>query len=99
MKNHSQDMKSMPLSTFVCIPTPKADAQQVVALVKKSGKVIGYQLADSRIISREDAVKLARSDGLQGVGVSIIHGKEYLKSLPDSTDVNNLSSLPTITQH
>lgn len=36
------------------IPTPAADAASITGLVKKSGKISGYQLSDNRIVSREE---------------------------------------------
>ena len=54
------------------VPTPKADAKEIVGLVKSSG--------------------------IQGVGVAHRKDSEYLKSLPDGTENNNLSNLPSITE-
>jgi hypothetical protein len=79
------------------IPEPNADAKQIVALVKESGRVTGYKLSDGRILNKEDGVELAKQGGIQGVGVSTRNGSEYLKSLPDGSESNNLSSLPSVT--
>lgn len=78
------------------IPTPAADAVSITGLVKKSGRVSGYQLPDNRIVSREEGVALAKNGKIKGVGVSHNKDTEYLKSIPDDSEDNNLSSLPTV---
>lgn len=78
------------------IPTPTADAVSITGLVKKSGRVSGYQLSDNRIVSREEGVALAKNGKIKGVGVSHNKDTEYLKSIPDDSEDNNLSSLPTV---
>ena len=93
-----QNLSILPLNTFQDIPTPNASAQRIVALVKDKGKVSGYQLSDGRVLSREQGVELARQGGIRGVGVATNKGTEYLKSLPDGSESNNLGSLPSITQ-
>jgi len=79
------------------IPTPSADAQHITALVKDGGRVTGYQLSDGSILDKPDAVDLAKQGGIAGVGISRRNGNEYLKSLPDDTENNNLSNLPSVT--
>lgn len=98
MENDANPLSELPLQTFQDIPTPKADAQQIVALVKEEGRVTGYKLSDGRILSREEGVQLAREGGIQGVGVATNKGTEYLKSLPDGSEENNLGSLPSISK-
>jgi len=78
------------------IPAPAADAVSITGLVKKSGRVSGYQLSDNRIVSREEGVSLARSGKIKGVGIAHNKDTEYLKSIPDDSEDNNLSSLPTV---
>lgn len=80
------------------IPTPAADAVSISGLVKKSGRVSGYQLSDNRIVSREEGVALAKNGKIKGVGVSHNKDTEYLKSIPDDSEDNNLSSLPTVSE-
>lgn len=98
MDNIQHDLSTLPLNTLQDIPTPNANAQQIVALVKDSGKTCGYKLSDGRIVTREQGVKLARQGGILGVGIATNQGTEYLKSLPDGNESNNLGSLPSITQ-
>lgn len=80
------------------IPTPAADAVSITGLVKKSGKVSGYQLSDNRIVSREEGVTLAKNGKIKGVGIAHNKDTEYLKSIPDDSEDNNLSSLPTVSE-
>jgi len=41
-------------------------------------------------------VALARQGGIAGVGIAHRDGVEYLKSIPDGTQSNNLSHLPSV---
>lgn len=41
---------------------------------------------------------MAKSGEIQGVGVAHRKDSEYLKSLPDGTDGNNLGNLPSISE-
>ena len=66
--------------------------------MKEKGKVAGYKLSDGRILSKEEGVALARQGGIQGVGIATNQGTEYLKSLPDGNENNNLGNLPSISQ-
>ena len=78
------------------IPTPDKDAVTITGLVKEHGKISGYQLSDDRIVSRAEGVELAKDGKIKGVGVAHRKETEYLKSIPDDSENNNLSSLPTI---
>lgn len=88
---------SLPIMAMKEIPTPRADAKQITALVKENGRIVGYQLSDGQVLSKSNAVELARQGGIIGVGISSRNNSEYLKSLPDTEESNNLSSLPSIT--
>jgi hypothetical protein len=80
------------------IPKPNADAAHIVALVKENGRIAGYQLSDGQIVNKEEGVTLARQGGIRGVGIATRKGNEYLKSLPDGSDENNLGNLPSVTR-
>ena len=80
------------------VPTPKADAKEIVGLVKSSGKISGYQLSDGSTVSKEEGVSMAKAGEIQGVGVAHRKDTEYLKSLPDGTEENNLNNLPSISR-
>lgn len=86
----------LPMAALDDIPTPKDDAVTITGLVKKRGRIAGYQLSDNRIVSREEGVSLAKSGEIKGVGVAHNKDTEYLKSLPDGDEANNLASLPTV---
>ena len=96
-QNNTNNLSSLPMNTLQDIPTPGANAQSIVALVKESGRGTGYRLSDGRTVSREEGVSLARQGGIRGVGVAVNKGTEYLKSLPDGSENNNLGNLPTVT--
>lgn len=83
-------------NTLDDIPSARENAPKITALVKKSGKVTGYQLSDNTILEKEKAVELARQGGIAGVGIAHRGDTEYLKSIPDGTESNNLSSLPSV---
>ena len=78
------------------VPTPKADAKEIVGLVKTSGKITGYQLSNGDTVSKEECVAMAKAGEIQGVGVAHRKDSEYLKSLPDGTEGNNLGNLPAV---
>ena len=78
------------------VPTAKADAKRIVGLVKTSGRISGYQLSDGSTVSKEEGVAMAKAGDIQGVGVAHRKDSEYLKSLPDGTEENNLGNLPSI---
>lgn len=78
------------------VPQPKADAKEITGLLKSGGKITGYQLSDGATISKEEGVTMAKAGEIRGVGVAHRKDTEYLKSLPDGSENNNLSSLPTV---
>lgn len=90
-----KNLSSLPLNALAEIPTPSKDAQRIVALTKKDGVISGYKLEDGRVVTKAEGVALARNGGILGVGIATNEGSEYLKSLPDDSESNNLGSLPT----
>jgi len=92
------NMSSLPLNTFSEIPEPKSDAQRITGLIKQRGRITGYQLEDGRLLNKQEGIDLARQGGIKGVGISERKGSEYLKSLPDDSEANNLSHLPTVSR-
>lgn len=89
---------AFPASINKVNPVAGPDAVSITALVKKSGRVQGYQLSDGRKITREQGVQMAKSSQIKGVSVAVNQGTEYLRTLPDGADGNNLSSLPSVTE-
>ena len=86
----------LPMNTLSEVPTPNLDARSITAMKKENGQVIGYQLSDGTILDKSAAIDLAKQGGIAGVGIATRKGLEYLKSLPDGTESNNLSNLPSI---
>ncbi len=89
---------NMPTQTFSELPKAKSNAERIVGLVKESGTVTGYKLSNGDIVKKYEAVEMAREGGIIGVGIATNSGNEYLRSLPDETEDNNLSNLPTVTE-
>lgn len=99
MENKINDRDSgaaLARNTLDEIPQAKADAKEIVGLVKHSGKVDGYQLSDGSVVNREEGVQMAKDGEIKGVGVAHRRDTEYLKSIPDGSENNNLSHLPSI---
>ena len=80
------------------VPSPQADAKDIVGLVKSSGRITGYRLSDGSIVSKEEGVSMAKAGEIQGVGIAHRNDSEYLKSLPDGTENNNLGNLPSVSE-
>lgn len=78
------------------IPRPSSDACHIIGLVKKNGTVTGYELPNHKTIDKAQAIDLARHGGISGVGIAHRGNTEYLKSIPDGTEDNNLSNLPSV---
>ena len=99
MDNKKNEMRSeLPYAALDEVPNPKSDAKEIVGLVKSSGKISGYQLSDGTTVSKEEGVSMAKAGDIKGVGVAHRKDSEYLKSLPDGTESNNLSNLPSVTE-
>ena len=98
MKDIDKDTLGEPLArnTQDDIKKPKNDAKEIVGLVKSSGRINGYQLSDGTTVSKEEGVALARDGEIRGVGIAHRKDTEYLKSLPDGSENNNLGNLPSI---
>ena len=78
------------------VPTPKPNAKEVIGLVKSRGRVIGYQLTGGECVSKEEGVSRAKNGEIKGVGIAHRKDTEYLKSIPDGTENNNLGNLPSV---
>lgn len=99
MENNNNNLGAkLAYAALDSVPTPKADAKEIVGLVKSGGRVTGYQLSDGSSVSKEEGVSMAKSGEIQGVGVAHRKGSEYLKSLPDNSENNNLGNLPSISE-
>ncbi|MCE5235950.1 MAG: DUF3892 domain-containing protein [Clostridiaceae bacterium] len=91
-----RDLSFLPMAAMTNVPTPRADAREIVALVKEGGRTTGYKLSDGAIVEKPEGVRLAKEGRIKGVGVATRNGSEYLKSLPDGREDNNLDGLPTL---
>ena len=90
------DGKELVKQTLDQIPQAKNDAKQIVGLVKESGWITGYQLSDNTILSKQQAVDMAKQGRIAGVGIAHRGDTEYLKSIPDDSENNNLGNLPSV---
>ena len=52
--------------------------------------------SSTETVSKEEGVAMAKAGEIQGVGIAHRKDSEYLKSLPDGTEDNNLGNLPSI---
>ncbi|GAA0077408.1 hypothetical protein UT300005_17860 [Clostridium sp. CTA-5] len=99
MDNKNGMLGGLPININKEVPTPNSNAQSIAALIKHSGEVTGYELSNGERISKEDGVRMAKEGNISGVAVGVSKkGEEYLRSLPDQNESNNLSSLPSITE-
>ncbi len=83
-------------NTLDQIPNANADAKRIVGLVKEGGRVTGYKLSDQQFVSKSDAVNMAKNGQISGVGIAHRGDTEYLKSIPDGSENNNLGNLPSV---
>jgi hypothetical protein len=78
------------------IPQANSNAKRIVGLVKESGRITGYQLSDNSIVEKQQAVDMAKQGQIAGVGIAHRGDTEYLKSIPDGSENNNLGNLPSV---
>ena len=78
------------------IPQANANAKQIIGLIKRGGKVTGYQLSDNTFVEKQQAVSMAKQGQIAGVGIAHRKDTEYLKSIPDGSENNNLGNLPSV---
>lgn len=90
------DKQELVKQTLDEIPQANADAKRIVGLVKEGGRITGYQLSDNSFVEKQQAVAMAKQGQIAGVGIAHRGDTEYLKSIPDGTENNNLGNLPSI---
>ena len=61
------------------------------------GDVVGYELSNGQRVSKDEGIQMAKMGEIAGVAVATRKGNEYLRSLPDENENNNLGNLPSIT--
>ncbi len=89
---------NLPANINLMNPVPRKDAKNIQRLIRKNGKISGYQLSDGTVLSKEQGVALAKQGGIRGVAIASRNGSEYLRSLPDGKENNNLGNLPSAPQ-
>ncbi|WP_461204708.1 DUF3892 domain-containing protein [Clostridium sp. DL1XJH146] len=74
------------------------EKKEIVGIKKDNkGEIIGYKLDDDRLVSKVEAVELAKQGEIKGVTIATSKlGEEYLRSNPDSSRGNNLDNLPIV---
>ncbi len=87
--------ESLPLSALDKICKENNDAKCITKLIKKNGKVIGYEIGNELDVTVDEAMILAEQGKLKNIAIAHNKDTKYLKSIPDSTENNNLSNLPT----
>ena len=83
-------------NTLDQIPQAEPNARRIIGLVKEGGRITGYQLSDSTVVEKQQAVTMAKQGRIAGVGIAHRGDTEYLKSIPDGTESNNLGNLPSV---
>ena len=79
------------------VPTPNDDANKITKLVKHDGDVVGYELSNGQRVTKDEGIQMAKMGEIAVVAVATKKGHEYLRSLPDDNESNNLGNLPSIT--
>ena len=82
----SQRIGNLPANINIMNPVPNKDAKTIMKLIRTNGKISGYQLSDGT---------LAKQGGIRGVAIASRNGSEYLRSIPDGKESNNLGDLPS----
>ena len=83
-------------NTLDQIPQPDANAKRIVGLVKEGGRITGHQLSDNSIVEKQQAVNMAKQGQIAGVGIAHRGDTEYLKSIPNGSENDNLGNLPSV---
>ena len=90
------DGQELAKQTLDQIPRPNANAKRIIGLVKEGGRITGYQLSDNSYVQKQQAVSMAKAGQIAGVGIAHRGDTEYLKSVPDGSENNNLGNLPSV---
>lgn len=80
------------------IPEARNNAKKITGLIKENGKVTGYKLSDNSVVDKAQGVQMAKNGEIANVGVAHNGETEYLKSIPDSSENNNLGNLPSCSE-
>jgi hypothetical protein len=96
MDLNNEKSSAFPASINKVNPEPDKNALSITGLIKKSGKISGYQLSDGEKVTKEQGVQMAKNNHIKGVSVAVNQGTEYLRTVPDGNENNNLGNLPSI---
>ena len=80
------------------IPEARNSAKNIVGLIKENGKVTGYKLSDNSVVDKAQGVLMAKNGEIANIGIAHNGETEYLKSIPDSSENNNLGNLPSYSE-
>jgi len=90
------DGQELVKQTLDQIPQANANAKRIVGLVKEGGRITGYQLSDNTLVEKQQAVDMARQGQIADVAIAHRGDTEYLKSVPNGSENDNLSNLPSV---
>lgn len=96
--NNDNIIGNLPKNINKEVPSPNEDAKKITAVVKHSGEIVGYELSNGQRLTKEEGIQMVKEGEILGVGVATRKGNEYLRTLPDERENNNLSNLPSITE-
>ena len=83
-------------NTLDQIPQANFNAKRIVGLVKEGGRITGYQLSDNSVVEKQQAVNMTKRGQIAGVGIAHRGDTEYLKSIPDGSENNNLGNITSV---
>ncbi len=78
------------------IPQTNSSTKQIVGLVKEGGRITGHQLSDNSIVEKQQAVNMAKQGQIADVAIAHRGDTEYLKSVPNGSENDNLGNLPSV---
>ena len=90
------DGQELAKQTLDQIPQADPNAKRIVGLVKEGGRITGYQLSDDSIVEKQQAVDMAKQGQIAGVGIAHRGDTEYLRSIPNGNENDDLGSLPSV---
>lgn len=90
------DKHELVMQTLDQIPQANPDAKRITGLVKEGGRITGYQLSDNTIVEKQQAVNMAKGGQIAGVGIAHRGDTEYLKTIPNGSENDNLGNLPAV---
>lgn len=90
------DGQALVKQTLDQIPQANANAKRIVGLVKEGGRITGYQLSDNTIVEKQQAVNMAKQGQIADVAIAHRKDTEYLKSVPNGNENDNLGNLPSV---